>query len=227
MTISEYGSAAVQLVIDLAASKGLKYRYLDFGSPVEELPELHRNSMAKNTVTLIGGGNPKGVRVILSADCPRMGQRIKQEKDKFLDSPSCRVISHGSKAGVSFFFAFEEIDRKDAKGLLMQDQDWIVVIAAELIREQQEKLEEYTAPWTVGEQLKDICRDPHCAAIVVEDLCNPSMSLEKCEEKIHDHADENQRSSKRQCVCVTPIIAERIIREFYGLLDGAAQDHRG
>ena len=110
MTLGEYADAAVQWVIDLAADFGLKYRYFDFGSPMKELPELHRNSLAKNTVTLIGGSTPKGVRVVLSTDCPRMGKRVKEVKDNFLNFAFCRVIPSGYLAGVNFFLSFNEVE---------------------------------------------------------------------------------------------------------------------
>ena len=81
-----------------------------------------------------------------------------------------------------------------------------------------QKGKENTAPWMVGEQLKDICRrEPRCAQIVLEDLASPSMSLEACEKKIKAWAD-GQKNGK-SCVCVPPNVAEKIIREFYGLGD--------
>lgn len=84
--------------------------------------------------------------------------------------------------------------------------------------EAQQKGKENTGPWMVGEQLKDICRqDPHCAEIVAQDLGNPSMSLAECEKKIKAAADEIQKKNKKKCVCITPNVAEQIIREFYGL----------
>ena len=84
--------------------------------------------------------------------------------------------------------------------------------------EAQQKGKEDTAPRMVGEQLKDICRqDSHCAEIVAQDLENPSMSIVECEKKIKAKADEIQKKGKQKCVCITPNVAERIIREFYGL----------
>ena len=77
---------------------------------------------------------------------------------------------------------------------------------------------ENTPAWMVGEQLKDICRtDPHCAEIVAKDLEVPEMGLEACEKKIKEKADSIQKQSKMKCVCITPNVAEQIIREFYGL----------
>lgn len=87
--------------------------------------------------------------------------------------------------------------------------------------EQLQKGKENTAPWMVGEQLKEICRrEPRCEQIVLEDLENPDMSLEKCEKKIREHADELHKKAKGNCVCVPPNVAESIIREFYGLGKG-------
>lgn len=86
--------------------------------------------------------------------------------------------------------------------------------------EAQQKGKENTAPWMVGEQLKDICRnDPHCAEIVAQDLGTPAMALAECEKKIKAKADEIQKKSKGKCVCIPPNVAEQIIREFYGLPD--------
>lgn len=84
--------------------------------------------------------------------------------------------------------------------------------------EAQQKGKENTAPWMVGEQLKDICRaDPHCAEIVAQDLENASMSIVECEKKIKARSDEIQKKSKLKCVCIPPNVAEQVIREFYGL----------
>lgn len=82
--------------------------------------------------------------------------------------------------------------------------------------EAQQQGKENTAPWMVGEQLKDICRaDPACAAIVAEDLQQKEMSLEACERKIKAWADKQKKTGN--CVCVPPNVAEKIIRDFYGL----------
>ena len=84
--------------------------------------------------------------------------------------------------------------------------------------EAQQKGKENTAPWMVGEQLKDICRaDPACEQIVAEDLQNEVMSLVACEKQIKAWADKQKRVGN--CVCVPPNVAEKIIREFYGLPD--------
>lgn len=46
------------------------------------------------------------------------------------------------------------------------------------IEAQQAKLTENSAPWVVGEQLKDICTDSYCAELVSADLDNADMSLQ-------------------------------------------------
>lgn len=83
----------------------------------------------------------------------------------------------------------------------------------EKIKSQQGK--ERTAVWMVGEQLADmIRREPDLADIVDKDLDVPEMSLAECEKKIKAYADKHKTGN---FACVTPIEAEKIIREFYGL----------
>ena len=90
--------------------------------------------------------------------------------------------------------------------------------------EAQQKGKENTAPWMVGEQLKDICRaDPSAAAIVAEDLQNPDMSLEKCERQIKAWADKHKKGS---CAVVPPNVAEEIVRKFYGLSETDARQKK-
>lgn len=82
--------------------------------------------------------------------------------------------------------------------------------------EVQQKGKENTTVWMVGEQLKDICRaDPACASIVAEDLEVKAMSIAEAEKQIKAYADK--QSQKKGSFCVPPNVAERIIREFYGL----------
>ena len=80
-----------------------------------------------------------------------------------------------------------------------------------------QKGKEGTAPWMVGEQLKDICcREPECAELVEKDLDVKGMGLEDCEKKIKAYADSHK---KGKFACVPPNVAEDIIRKFYGLPD--------
>lgn len=85
--------------------------------------------------------------------------------------------------------------------------------ALDKITAQQPK--ERTAVWMVGEQLKDMLRaEPHLAELVEQDLDVKEMALAECEKKLKAFADGHKT---RNFSCVTPVEAERIIREFYGL----------
>lgn len=74
---------------------------------------------------------------------------------------------------------------------------------------------ERTAVWMAGEQLKDMIRnDARAQEIVYQDLDVPEMSLAECEKRIKAYADKHKTGN---FACVTPIEAENIIREFYGI----------
>ncbi|MDL2288941.1 hypothetical protein LJC32_06180 [Oscillospiraceae bacterium OttesenSCG-928-F05] len=90
------------------------------------------------------------------------------------------------------------------------------------IEEQQKALGEFSAPWMVGEQLKEICtREPDKAELIAHDLTVPEMSLVNAEKKIKAWADKQKRTGGG--VGVPPNVAEGILREFYGL--GEAGKH--
>lgn len=79
-----------------------------------------------------------------------------------------------------------------------------------------------TAPWMVGEQLKDICRrEPECAELVEKDLDVKGMGIVDCEKKIKEYADSHK---KDRFACVPPNVAEGIIRKFYGLPEMQKED---
>ncbi len=83
----------------------------------------------------------------------------------------------------------------------------------------QQKGKDGTPAWMVGEQLKDMCReDPRCEDLLDKDLDVKEMSLEKAAAKIKEFADKHKTGNFS---CVTPIQADRILREFYGLPGGA------
>lgn len=83
------------------------------------------------------------------------------------------------------------------------------------IEEQQKKVEERSAAWMVGEQLKDICRaEPGSAALIAQDLETEEMSIVEAEKKIKAFADKHKTGN---FACVTPAEADQILREFYGL----------
>jgi hypothetical protein len=77
-----------------------------------------------------------------------------------------------------------------------------------------------TDVFAVGEQLKDICRgNDHFAEIVLTDLENKDMTLEKAAQKIRDFAKKNKTGNFGFC---GPADADRILRKFYGLPAEAA-----
>lgn len=87
--------------------------------------------------------------------------------------------------------------------------------AIQAIEAQQAKVKERTPQWMVGEQLKDICRmEPRSAELIAQDLENETMSITEAEKKIKAFADAHKTGS---FACVTPVEADCILREFYGL----------
>ena len=83
------------------------------------------------------------------------------------------------------------------------------------INEQQKQFKQGSAPWDVGEQLKDILRaQPETADLVDRDLDQTGMGLADCEKKIAAFAKSNQKENVGYC---GPADSDRIIREFYGL----------
>lgn len=85
-----------------------------------------------------------------------------------------------------------------------------------MIEEQQKGHKETEPLFTVGEQLKDIARrEPASAELLEKDLAVQEMSLAAAEKKLKEYADKNHGSVR--CFCITPTVADRILREFYGL----------
>lgn len=83
------------------------------------------------------------------------------------------------------------------------------------ITAQQNQHRKGSAPWCVGEQLKDILRaQPEAADLVAQDLDQKGMGIADCEKKIAAFAKANIQGSVGFC---GPADADRIIREFYGL----------
>ena len=82
--------------------------------------------------------------------------------------------------------------------------------------ETQRKGKENTAVFMVGEQLLDIAKnEPDSLEILKQDLLVPDMSIEKAEKKIKEYSDKNRNGASS--FCVSPHIAEGILRKFYGL----------
>ena len=91
--------------------------------------------------------------------------------------------------------------------------------AIRAIEAQQAKVKARSAPWMVGEQLKDmIRREPGIAELIAQDLTAGGMSLTAAEAKIKAFADKNKTG---KFACVTPGEAEEILREYFGLPDAA------
>ncbi len=83
------------------------------------------------------------------------------------------------------------------------------------IEEQQAKVKARSAPWMVGEQLKDMVRrEPGIGELIAQDLTAGGMSLEKAEVRIKAFADKHQTGN---FACVTPAEAEGVLREYFGL----------
>lgn len=86
--------------------------------------------------------------------------------------------------------------------------------ALEAIEAQQKDLEQGSAPWCVGEQLKDILRaEPAGVDLVAQDLA-AGMTLADCEKKIAAFAREHSKGKMGFC---GPADSDRIIRQFFGL----------
>ena len=87
--------------------------------------------------------------------------------------------------------------------------------AMEAIAEQQGKVRARSAPWMVGEQLKDmIRREPGIASLIAQDLTVGGMSLTAAEAKIKAFADKHTTGN---FACVTPAEAEEILRGYFGI----------
>lgn len=81
--------------------------------------------------------------------------------------------------------------------------------------DEQRKGHEENAVYYCGEQILDICRgNDNMSEIVLTDLDNAEMTVEKCEREIKKYADKNRKGN---CAVVPPKVAEDIIRKFYGL----------
>lgn len=81
---------------------------------------------------------------------------------------------------------------------------------------QMQKGRENSPAFMVGEQLKDMARrEPAIVEMLNQDLEVAEMHLEKAAAKIKEYSDKNRGTAN--CFCVTPIVAEGILREFYGL----------
>lgn len=75
---------------------------------------------------------------------------------------------------------------------------------------------ENTDVFMVGEQLKDIgAESEHNAEILLQDITMDSMNLVAAAAQLKDYADKNH--GKNKCFCISPKVADGILRKFYGL----------
>ena len=103
-----------------------------------------------------------------------------------------------------------------------------------MIEEQQAGHENEPA-FMIGEQLKDMARaDERVRELLEQDLAVKEMSLKAAAGKLKEYADKHH--GKEKCFCITPKVAEGILRQFYGLPEdqeetpapvqaGAQKDH--
>ena len=87
--------------------------------------------------------------------------------------------------------------------------------AIKAIEEQQGRVKARSAPWMVGEQLKDMVRrEPELGELIAQDLTSGGMSLETAEVQLKAFADKHRTGN---FACVTPAEAEGILREYFAL----------
>lgn len=86
-----------------------------------------------------------------------------------------------------------------------------------IIKEQQAG-KENTPEWMIGEQLLEMARrSPLAAELLERDLTVPEMDLTAAAGQMKKYADEKKKTIKGNCVCVTPLEAEQVLRKFYHL----------
>lgn len=86
------------------------------------------------------------------------------------------------------------------------------------INEQQKELKQDSPAFCVGEQLKDICsKSPKYVELVLQDLDQPQGNIKELAKKLQEYSDKHHKGAG--CFCITPMIADKIIRNFYGLPD--------
>ena len=87
--------------------------------------------------------------------------------------------------------------------------------AVSLLRDQQSKVKKRSPQWMVAEQLMDICRtEPESAELIARDIEHGGMNITEAEKRIKAFADGHRTGN---FACVTPVEADRILREYFGL----------
>ena len=89
----------------------------------------------------------------------------------------------------------------------------------------QQKGHENEPIFMIGEQLKDIVsREPGIREILERDLLVDGMDLAGAASYFKKYADKNRKNAK--CFCISPHVAEKLLREFYGLPDCAIESKK-
>lgn len=89
------------------------------------------------------------------------------------------------------------------------------------IIENQQKGHETETVYMIGEQIKEIAhREPANIELLEHDLATDGMKLTDLADHFQKYADKNRGSQKS--FCITPKVAEKLIREFFGLPDESA-----
>lgn len=77
--------------------------------------------------------------------------------------------------------------------------------------------------FAIGEQLLEMVRgDEKATEILINDLTTKGMSLSYAAAHFKKCADDNR--DKEKCFCITPSVAEKLLREFYCLPEKETPD---
>jgi len=94
------------------------------------------------------------------------------------------------------------------------------MISEMMINKQLESAKEGSLEYGVGMALIEICKaNPLADELVAQDLTIEAMSIKKCGEKLYEYANKNKSGNS---FCMSPQIADKIIKEFYGIHDTAS-----
>ena len=80
----------------------------------------------------------------------------------------------------------------------------------------QQKGHENTDVFGIGEQLKDMAKgNEKITDLLINDLTTEGMTLTDAAKMFKEHADSIK--GKQNVVCITPKVADGLLRKFYGL----------
>jgi len=91
-----------------------------------------------------------------------------------------------------------------------------------IITEQQSG-KENTPVFMIGEQLKEMAEgNAAITDLLVKDLQTDGMKLADAAKELQSYSDKNRKGAK--VFCISPKVAEEILRKFYGLPDASASN---